>query len=169
MPYWDYKAVGDFIYSGIKIYCGSKAFVPYHGDWLDTTSGYMLVVADVPGTPGTDICGARLGQTVLGTTQIQDPKGNHIKLNVAILIMCEQVLIRKREADVVRSDNDGLEAATFAMVKRKEMLKRNQAMGTWTTSSGAQHTGLSRVWSVIILHELFHFVLDDQSNYFPLL
>jgi hypothetical protein len=169
MPYWDYKAVGNFIYSGIKIYCGSKAFVPHHGDWLDTTSGYMLVVDDQPGIPGTDLCRGLVGQTVLGKFQIQNPKGSWLNLNIAIIIMCDPALKRKRETDVVRSDSNELEAATFAMVKRKGMLKRNQAMGTWTTSSGAQHTGLSHVWSVTLLHELFHFVLDSQSNYRPLL
>jgi hypothetical protein len=170
MPYWDYKSVGNFIYAGIKIYCGSSAFVPHLGDWLDTTSGYMVVLRSRPGIPGTNICGERLGTTILGRMSIQDLRGKDLKRDVAILIMCDGSLIKVRGADVVRSDDNKLDAASFAMVKRKGMLNRHQAMMSWkVTDDSPTQTGLAHVWSVTLLHELFHYILDYESNCFPLL
>jgi hypothetical protein len=164
MAYWDYEPDGDLVSSGPRIYCGSSTFVQDHGNWLETTSQIMVVLPD---TPGADLCEGTDGITVPGTQQMDSLKGSELKHNAAMLIMCDGALKRRRPADVVRSDNNALEAATFTMVKRKGMLKTKQMMRSWKQADSPTQTGLGHVWSVTLLHELFHVVMDDKSKDFP--
>jgi hypothetical protein len=169
IPYWDYVENANFMYSGISIYCGGRAFVRSDGNWLDITTGFQIFLHDGSNGPSEDICDSTEGLTVLAMTQMRDPRGGRIPLKVAIIIMCDDALRRIRPADVVRSDNNALEASSFTMVHRKGMLTRGQQMKPWKTADGRSHTGLGHVWSVALLHELFHYVLDPQSNHDPFL
>jgi hypothetical protein len=160
MPHWAYKkSVESLVLDGLTLDCSGDSFVPYGTtQWLDMATLYVFDLGpkNAPKGPKSHICDGTEGWPLIGKYNIQNPTGAAGEQNVGIIIMCKQALERLPNPDIaVRSEHPQLEAASLAMVKRQGMLKEREQIGK----------SLSHVWSSTLLHELFHLVLNEESNH----
>jgi hypothetical protein len=161
MPHWEYtESVGSLVLDGLTLECGGDSIVPDGNKWFDMTTLYYFDLGpeNAPKGPNSHICDGTEGWPVSGKYNIQNPTGAAGEESASLIIMCKQVIERLRDPDIaVRSEHPQLEAASFAMVKRQGMLKERERISK----------SLSHVWSSILLHEMFHLVLNEESNYLP--
>jgi hypothetical protein len=161
MPHWTYKeSVGSLIIDRLTVECGGDSIVPDGDQWLDMTTLYKFTIGsqNAPKGPESHVCDGADGWTLLGKNDIENPLGVAGEDRIGIIILCKAAIERLYDYNIpVRSEHPQLEAASLAMVQRKGMLKEGEQV---TVS-------LSHVWSSTLLHELFHYVLDEQSNYLP--
>jgi hypothetical protein len=160
MPYWEPTEHGSLILDGLTFYCGGDELVPQDDDnWLDTSSNYVFR-ADVSRKPtgwGDRFCrNNEKAAVLLGNIYIRNKFGVPGEEDIGIIVLCPGMLLAMKGAPV-RSENPEFEAASFAMVQRQGMLKKNEQLSN----------SLEHVWSVTILHELFHYRLDDESKHLP--
>jgi hypothetical protein len=164
MPYWAYtKSVGSLVLDGLTIVCGGDEFVPYGSKWLDTTSLYVFDTGtkNAPNWEGfpakkPHVCDNAAAWTLLGRSDIQNPIDVAGEKRIGVLILCKSAIEKLRNNEVPdRSEHPQLEAASLAMVQRQGKLERGQQISK----------SLSHVWSATLLHEVFHYVLDEESKY----